>query len=658
MSFNTKLTDLLKTNPDLVDDDGDLLLAAVQDRAWKLDHDLIRLLLSDDEMKETFFDMVAGSLLFKTNTFIEYISQKNFLDNSYTRFRNRIGLTIDGKYLSERGEVSLAWAYKDCVLEGGQTKEEEKRKEIFFNDVLAQDEINRMFDPKVLANFTRCTTAGAQPVTEFRRDEKGVIRENLIIKGNNLVALHTLKEQFRGRVKLIYIDPPFNTGNDSFGYNDNFSHSTWLTFMKNRLDIAREFLRSDGLIFVHLDDNEDAYVKVLMDEVFGRENFIASISVKSATPSGLKTAHKERTIINTKNTIHVYRKTSEGRIIPQYARRDEWDAHFSLYVDREQKMVFPLVDVMKSQGLLSESENITNIDMTNSMHYDFYCRNSNNIFQSKSHNNQTAKEWSLKTPNKPYFINKNESDEEIFLNGRQLWALSKSMQEVLHNNRIKLDFAYLLGDFWSDINFNNTQNEGGVDFPKGKKPEALLFRILSMGTERDDLVMDFHLGSGSTIAVAHKMGRRYIGIEQMDYVNLLTLNRLQNVVGGEKSGISESVDWIGGGDFIYCELMKYNQAFIDRIQAAENSDDLLQIWDDMSENSFLNWYVNPKLPDDAINDFSKIAKEENGLEKQKKLLLELLDKNQLYVNLSEIDDVKFNVSEEDKALNKAFYGED
>jgi adenine-specific DNA-methyltransferase len=210
MSFNTKLTDLLKTNPDLVDDDGDLLLAAVQDRAWKLDHDLIRLLLSDDEMKETFFDMVAGSLLFNTNTFIEYISQKNFLDNSYTRFRNRIGLTIDGKYLNERGEVSLAWAYKDCVLEGGQTKEAEKRKEIFFNEVLAQDEINRMFDPKVLTNFTRYTTTGAQSVTEFRRDEKGVIRENLIIKGNNLVALSTIKEQFYGKVKLIYIDPPYN----------------------------------------------------------------------------------------------------------------------------------------------------------------------------------------------------------------------------------------------------------------------------------------------------------------------------------------------------------------------------------------------------------------------------------------------------------------
>lgn len=253
MSFNTNLTDLLKTNPNFVDDEGELLLAAVQDRAWKLDHDLIRLLLSDDEMKAKFFDEIDGSLLFNTNTFIEYISQKNFLDNSYTRFRNRIGLTIDGKYLSERGEVSLAWAYKDCVLEGGQTKEEEKRKEIFFNEVLAQDEINRMLDPKVLTNFTRYTTAGEEPVAELRRDENGVIKENLIINGNNLLALHTLKEQFRGCIKLIYIDPPYNLKGDSFGYNDSFNHSTWLTFMRNRLKVAHELLHSEGAIFVQID---------------------------------------------------------------------------------------------------------------------------------------------------------------------------------------------------------------------------------------------------------------------------------------------------------------------------------------------------------------------------------------------------------------------
>jgi len=239
MSFNSKLIDLLKTNRKFVDDERELLLAAVQDHAWKIDHDLVKLLLSNKEVKAKFFDEIEGHWIFNINTFLEYISQKNFLDNSYTRFRNRIGLTIGEKYLRERGEVSLVWAYKDTVLEGGQTENEEKANEIFFNEILAQEEINRLLHPKVLTNFKRYSTKGKQPVVGFKRDENGLLRDNLILKGNNLLALHTLKTQFRHKVKLIYIDPPYNTGNDSFGYNDNFNHSTWLTFMKNRLEVAK-----------------------------------------------------------------------------------------------------------------------------------------------------------------------------------------------------------------------------------------------------------------------------------------------------------------------------------------------------------------------------------------------------------------------------------
>jgi len=262
MSFNAKLTDLLKTDPRFVDDDDELVVAAVQDRAWKIDRDLVKLLLSDEEIKAKFFEEIEGHWIFNINTFIDYISQKNFLDNSYTRFRNCIGLTIGGKFLRERDEVALVWPYKDTVLEGGQTKEEEKRKEIFFNEVLAQDEINRLLDPKVLTNFMRYTAKRKEKVTGFKRDENSVIRENLIIKGNNLLALHTLKTQFRGQVKLIYIDPPYNTGADEFGYNDSFNHCSWLTFMKNRLEVAKDFLLPDGLIYVQCDDTESAYLKV------------------------------------------------------------------------------------------------------------------------------------------------------------------------------------------------------------------------------------------------------------------------------------------------------------------------------------------------------------------------------------------------------------
>lgn len=647
MSFYTKLTDLLKTNPNFVDDEGELLLAAVQDRAWKLDHDLIRLLLSDDEMKEKFFDVVDSSLLFKTNTFIEYISQKNFLDNSYTRFRNRIGLTIDGKYLSERGEVALAWAYKDCVLEGGQTNEEEKRKEIFFNEVLAQDEINRMSDPKVLTNFTRYTTAGAQPVEEFKRDENGVLRENLIIKGNNLIALHTLKEQFRGKVKLIYIDPPYNTGNDSFGYNDNFNHSTWLTFMKNRLEVAKDLLSKDGLLFVQCDDNEQAHIKLLLDEIFLRENFITTMTIVSDAR-----VRNYQALSKTHEFICVYSRTKD----------------YTLFQNIEANKKFAFADDNGGFDIyeLRNRNNSFNISNRPNLFYPFYLNPENpdvdgfyeislekktgwiEVLPTPSKGVQTVWRWgkekSEKNLNSILFGRKSQNGYQIVKKYREN---TKSLSTVWVDNRILTD----CGTLELKALFENMR------VFKHPKPEELLRRIIELCTRENDIVLDFFVGSGTTAAVAHKLGRQYIAVEQLDSSKKIILGRMEKVIAGEQGGISKLVNWIGGGDFVYCELMKYNQAFIERIQNAENTGELLQIWQDMAENSFLNWYVNPKVPEDAINGFIEIGNEENGLVKQKKLLMELLDKNQLYVNLSEIDDAKFNVSDEDKRLNKVFYEE-
>lgn len=693
MSFNTKLTDLLRTNPIFVDDEGDLLLAAVQDRAWKLDHDLIRLLLSDNEMKETFFDVVEGSLLFNTNTFIEYISQKNFLDNSFTRYRNRIGLTIDERYLSERGEVSLAWAYKDCVLEGGQTKEEEKRKEIFFNEVLAQDEINRMFDPKVLTNFICYNTAGSQPFREFNRDQKGVIKDNLIVKGNNLITLHTLKGQFREKVQLIYIDPPYyfsdNKSGDSFQYNSNFKLSSWCTFMKNRLAIARDFLAPEGTIFVQISDEGFSHIKLILDDIFGQENFLNIISVRMKNIAGASGGGEDKRLKKNVEFILVYCKSKDTfssfknvyenielmEFIQSYKDNQiSWKYTSVLFFEGNKEYLSSTKDgageeikifrrrnpIFKSISQLAREENLTEKEV--------YYKYINKIFS-------TAMPQSSIRPRVMSVIkSKNCNDDfysieyvpksgrykgvthEQFYKGSNLRLLSW-LRDVSFEKDGKIYKKELQGTYWDGFNLNNLSKEGQVELENGKKPEALLERIIDMSTNNNDLVMDFFLGSGTSCAVAHKMQRQYIGIEQLNYGDNSAKFRLMNVIQGDKSGISNSVDWIGGGDFIYCELMKYNQAFVERIQKTNTSEALLQIWQDMAENSFLNWYVNPKLPVDAINDFIEIGNEENGLAKQKKLLIELLDKNQLYVNLSEIDDAKFNVSEEDKALNKAFYGE-
>jgi len=273
MNLLDELKSLLMKDKRLITDDK-LLKNKIIELALKLDKNLIGLLLKNKRVKKHFFTEVDKTLIFDKEKFMKFIDNKEFLPDSYTAFKNKIGLTTNGKYITKSKEVVLSWPYKDCILEGGQEREDEKREEIFHNEILAPDEIDRLLDPKVFTNFKRINSKGKHKVTEINAND------NLIIKGNNLLILNSLKKKFAGQVKLIYIDPPYNTGNDEFRYNDNFNHSTWLAFMKNRLEIAEKILRPDGLIFIQCDDVEHAYLKVLTDEIFGREKFVSSITVR------------------------------------------------------------------------------------------------------------------------------------------------------------------------------------------------------------------------------------------------------------------------------------------------------------------------------------------------------------------------------------------
>ena len=628
----------------MIDNEGDLIKAAVIGQAWKIDHDLVRLLLRESDIKAKFFDEIEGHYIFNTNTFIDYISDKSFLANSYTRFRNKIGLNIEDKFLPERGEVSLVWPYKDCVLEGGQTKEEEKRKEIFFNEILSQDEIDRLFDPKVLTGWKRRTVDGEGEVTEIKRADNGVIRENLLIKGNNLLALHTLKTQFRGKVKLIYVDPPYNTGSDSFGYNDSFNHSSWLTFMKNRLEVARELLKDDGSIWINIDDDEAHYLKVLCDDVFGRENFVSNVIwEKKFSPQ-----NDAKWFSDNHDHIIVFAKTKEiwsPNLLPRTQKMDK------RYKNPDDDPRGPWM----SGGLDVK---------TYSAEYDYTIRtpSGKKVIPPKGTCWRVSKEGfqELIKDNRIWFGEKGDNVPRIkrFLSEVKQGLTPTSIwfhKEVGHNQEARQETNLVIGS----------------EVFKTPKPERLLHRILHLASNENDIVLDFCAGSGVTAAVAHKVNRQWITIEQMDYAETITMERLKKVVGNnvkaqgeliekincDTGGISKSVNWQGGGDFVYCELMPYNQAFMDKIEAAQSSEALVALWRDIAENSFLNWYINAEIPEDAIKDFIEIGQGENGLEKQKKCLAKLLDKNQLYVNLSEIEDADFGVSEEDKALNRAFYGE-
>ena len=624
-NFDTRLIKLLESNSDFVDDSGELHLAKVRSRAWELNHELIRLLLTDDAVEAKFFTEIDGRWIFDNNSFVDYITDKNFLTDSYTKFRNKIGLNIDRKFLRERGEVALVWPYKDCVLEGGQRQEQEKREEIFFHELLATDEINRMFDPKVLTNWKRHTVAGEQEVTDIQRDENGTIRENLIVKGNNLIALHTLKRLFYRQVKLIYIDPPYNTGKDSFGYNDRFNHSSWLTFMKNRLEIAWSLLRDDGLFWISLSDKEAHYCKVLADEIFDRDNFVADIiwnSTKSVTNTAI--------ISNAHTHTLLYAKSFSVLKSNRFSFRLPADEQKFSNPDNDPRGKW-VADPFQVEGV---------------------------------------------RPNQQYEIVNPKTDTIYKPNPRCSWKNEeKVFNQLLKDNRIIFGVTSKAGPqrkrFWSEAKergevtttlwkdlpttTNGTQHLKKLllDF-KNPKPEGLLERIIQLSTREGDIVLDYHLGSGTTAATAHKMGRQYIGIEQMDYVESKPVERLKKVIAGEKGGISKSVKWEGGGDFIYCQLMPYNDVFMERIQSAESLEALLGIYRNMSDDSVLKWHVNPKNPEEAEEHFIAI----NDEEKQKQLLAQLLDKNQMYVHLSEIMDSTFKVSDADKALNRIFYGGD
>lgn len=268
--------------------------------ARKYDAKLLNVLMKEEKIKNHFFTKIEEEILvFKKEVFLQFLNNKEFLPDSFTAYKTKIGLgNKDGSLLSENHDVVLNFPYKDCILEGGQTKEDAKRDEIFFNETLAPTEITRLLDNKVFTNFKRYDKDGVDEVKEIKNED------NLIIKGNNLVVLHNLKKRYAGKVKCIYIDPPYNTGNDSFGYNDRFNHSTWLTFMKNRLEVARDLLSNEGSIFVSLSDKEAHYCKVLMDEIFGESNYLNDIiwnSTKSVTNTALISVSHTHTLVYFKN---------------------------------------------------------------------------------------------------------------------------------------------------------------------------------------------------------------------------------------------------------------------------------------------------------------------------------------------------------------------
>jgi adenine-specific DNA-methyltransferase len=440
--------------------------------------------------------------------------------------------------------------------------------------------------------------------------------DNLIIKGNNLLALHSLLPKYNGQVKLIYIDPPYNTGDDEFNYNDSFNHSAWLTFIRSRLLVAKFLLKDTGNLFVQIDDNEVAYMKIVLDELFGRENVVSHIYWKRTFNTGSSKALSNKLPANTDTIL--------------------WISKSKNYLHNKQYRPY-------SQGALKR--------------YD-------------KHDDKGRFKWNpLKTYSK-------EKLDRLIKEGNAKWT--DTSKYPVYKHYLDESKGSALDNFWHDISSIGTFSSERTEFVT-QKPELLLERIISIGSNEGDIVLDFFAGSGTTAAVAHKMGRRFIITEQMDYVNTVTVERLKKVIGVnattakkeismaelsmaseegvdyskfayDKGGISEKVDWKGGGSFIYAELAQDNAGYIDSIQAAKKSKALIKIWDEIKDKGFISYKVSPKDIDDSITEFSDLS-----LDDQKKLLISLLDKNQLYVNYSDMEDADHQISKEDQALNHQFY---
>ena len=656
----TELENLLRMESTYCTEDGVLLKNAIVEAALALRPELIAKLFTHEGLKRNFFTEVEGVLVFDKVKFQKFVMNKRFLPDSYTSFKNKVGLTNEnGDFLSDSREVVLSWPYKDCILEGGQTKEDAKRNEVFWNEILAPDEINRLTEPKVLTNVRRYDANGEHEVENISMED------NLIIKGNNLLTLHSLKGKYAEKIKLIFIDPPYNTGNDSFGYNDSFNHSTWLTFMRNRLSIAHKLLSQNGTLCIMIDHNELPYCMSVIDDIFGKCNLRNIITVKRGSVTGAKVINPG--VVNLSDYILIYSKSANWEPNRVYRAKTR-DSRYNSYIDNYEEdyqywRTIPLMDAFANSRQIQKKDlkKVFGDDLEYLID-EFVIDNAERIvqFATLDDNNisqaaRDLKRESIANPHRGYLLER-EGKKAYYVYGGKLMLFAKDRLIEVDG---KLSFSEPISDIWDDVLPNDLHNEGGVIFKKGKKPEKLLHRILELCTNERDIVLDYHLGSGTTAAVAMKMNRRFIGAEQIDYGENDSVKRLCNVIGYvnndaiigfDTRGISTTVNWQGGGSFVYCELAKANQQFVDDIEQASSSEELATIWEKMQETGFLSWKVNPKEIDANAEDFTTLA-----IEDQKSFLIECLDKNLLYIPYSEIDNAEFGIIDKEKQINKNFY---
>jgi len=591
-----------------------LLKTKVVDDLREYRTDLIEALLANDDIQKVYSVKVGHNLVFKMDEFVAMLRFKNYWENSYTRFRNEVGLTSEGKYLKYDSDVVLDFPFKDCILEGGMTKEDVGKSEVYYHNILAREEVDVMLSPKVLTNIKKYDVEGEHGVTEFEETD------NLILKGNNLIALHSLRGRYAGKVKLIYIDPPYNTGNDGFKYNDRFNRSSWLIFMKNRLEIAKELLSNDGSIWINIDSNESHYLNVLLDSVFGEGNFLADVIWNHTKQS----KNDERFFSRHYNHLIVYAKDKETLEPFKLPRTKENNINYK-NPDNDPKGPWRAGDVR-----------------------------SPNLRQTLKFNIIAPNGTIIPPPDNGWRWSKESVDEKI--KTKEI-IFKPDNSGIIRKIYLSNQTGRTPENIWDSIDAGTTREANselkglfGNSVFSTPKPEKLINRIIKLASKENDIVLDFFMGSATTQAVAMKMNRKFIGIEQMDYIETVSVPRLQKVIEGEQGGISKDVQWQGGGSFVYAEMQELNTKYVQLIQETENDDNLNKVIFMMNESAYLNFKADMEEITNKNTVFDKLS-----LDEKKRLLIEVLDMNQLYLSYTEMDDSKFEVDESVKKFNHSFY---
>lgn len=622
------LTTTLSTDDRLVSE-GKVMRNKVIELALNLDPSLIKLLLKHDGLKRHFFVDVGDVLVFDKVKFQKFVSNKQFLPGSYTQFKNKIGLTIGDDYIEDAEDVVLAWPYRDCVLEGGQDIEDAKRDEVFWSETLAPDEIDRLLSPKALVNFKRFSadSKDAKPVELTGND-------NLIIKGNNLLALHTLRKKYAKKIDLIYIDPPYNPDSKSntFCYNNKFNRSTWLTFIKNRLEIAKELMKNNGSLIVAIDENEQCHLGVLLKEMF-TEHEVHCITIVH-NPRGIQGTNFSYTHEYAFFVIPKDKKTITDRVVDEAdidwrnlrdnggesERSDAKNCFYGIIV--EDGRVVGFTDVVPTE-IDPEGQNVEGPAAGQVTVYPIDPAG-------------IQRKWRYAR----------QSVEEV----QSLLRAKKT------KGRFEIELGKNFGTYrtvWQDSRYD--ANEYGTKLIKALVPNCefafpkSLWNVYDclysvVGKNKEAIVLDFFGGSGTTAHAVLELNkndggnRKFILTEQMHYVEKVTAPRVHQVM------INNGAD-----SFVYAEVAKANELFVDQVMAARDAETLNKIWMEMQEKAFLSYKISVKDINASQAEFKALS-----LEEQKQFLIEVLDKNLLYVPLSEIEDETYKISSVDRSLNKQF----